>query len=221
MLKENLQNLRASLPQNVTLVAVSKTKPVEAILEAYHSQQRVFGENKAQEMKEKYDALPKDIEWHFIGHLQSNKIKYIIPFVALIHSVDSLDLLEEINAKAQKINRVVPILLQVHIAQEEHKFGFKLNEIFEIIPDLQKYPNIQIKGLMGMGTFTEDQAQLGKEFKSLQDLFDKIKVSYNKILPKFDTLSMGMSNDYELAIQNGSNMVRIGSTIFGERNYNK
>lgn len=221
MLKENLQNLRASLPQNVTLVAVSKTKPVEAILEAYHSQQRVFGENKAQEMKEKYEALPKDIEWHFIGHLQSNKIKYIIPFVALIHSVDSLDLLEEINAKAQNINRVVPILLQVHIAQEEHKFGFKLNEIFEIIPDLQKYPNIQIKGLMGMGTFTEDQAQLGKEFKSLQDLFDKIKVSYNKILPKFDTLSMGMSNDYELAIQNGSNMVRIGSTIFGERNYNK
>ena len=221
MIAQNLQNVRASLPQNVTLVAVSKTKPVEAILEAYHAQQRVFGENKAQEMKEKYDALPKDIEWHFIGHLQSNKIKYIIPFVALIHSVDSLDLLEEINAKAQKINRVVPILLQVHIAQEEHKFGFKLNEIFEIIPDLQKYPNIQIKGLMGMGTFTEDQAQLGKEFKSLQDLFDKIKVSYNKILPKFDTLSMGMSNDYELAIQNGSNMVRIGSTIFGERNYIK
>ena len=221
MISQNLQNVRASLPQNVTLVAVSKTKPVEAILEAYQAQQRVFGENKAQEMKEKYDALPKDIEWHFIGHLQKNKIKYILPFVALIHSVDSLDLLEEINAKAQKINRVVPILLQVHIAQEEHKFGFKLNEIFEIIPDLQKYPNIQIKGLMGMGTFTEDQTQLGKEFKSLQDLFDKIKVSYNKILPKFDTLSMGMSNDYELAIQNGSNMVRIGSTIFGERNYNK
>ena len=221
MISQNLQNVRASLPQNVTLVAVSKTKPVEAILEAYQAQQRVFGENKAQEMKEKYDALPKDIEWHFIGHLQKNKIKYILPFVALIHSVDSLDLLEEINAKAQKINRVVPILLQVHIAQEEHKFGFKLNEIFEIIPDLQKYPNIQIKGLMGMGTFTEDQAQLGKEFKSLQDLFDKIKVSYNKILPKFDTLSMGMSNDYELAIQNGSNMVRIGSTIFGERNYIK
>ena len=221
MLKENLQNIRASIPQHVTLVAVSKTKPIEDLLEAYHAQQRVFGENKAQEMKEKYEALPKDIEWHFIGHLQKNKIKYILPFVALIHSVDSLDLLEEINAKAQKINRVVPILLQVHIAQEEHKFGFKLNEIFEIIPDLQKYPNIQIKGLMGMGTFTEDQAQLGKEFKSLQDLFDKIKVSYNKILPKFDTLSMGMSNDYELAIQNGSNMVRIGSTIFGERNYNK
>ena len=221
MLKENLQNIRASIPQHVTLVAVSKTKPIEDLLEAYHAQQRVFGENKAQEMKEKYEALPKDIEWHFIGHLQSNKIKYIIPFVALIHSVDSLDLLEEINAKAQKINRVVPILLQVHIAQEEHKFGFKLNEIFEIIPDLQKYPNIQIKGLMGMGTFTEDQTQLGKEFKSLQDLFDKIKQSYNKILPTFDILSMGMSNDYALAIQNGSNMVRIGSTIFGERNYNK
>lgn len=220
MIVENLQKVRASLPQNVTLVAVSKTKPVEDILAAYHAQQRVFGENKAQEMKEKYEALPKDIEWHFIGHLQSNKIKYIIPFVALIHSVDSLDLLEEINAKAQKINRVVPILLQVHIAQEEHKFGFKLNEIFEIIPSLKKYPNIQIKGLMGMGTFTDDQTQLGMEFKSLQDLFDKIKVSYNKILPTFDILSMGMSNDYALAIQNGSNMVRIGSTIFGERNYN-
>jgi pyridoxal phosphate enzyme (YggS family) len=221
MIAQNLQNVRDSLPQNVTLVAVSKTKPVEAILEAYQAQQRVFGENKAQEMKEKYDALPKDIEWHFIGHLQKNKIKYILPFVALIHSVDSLDLLEEINAKAQKINRVVPILLQVHIAQEEHKFGLKLNEIFEIIPGLQKYQNIQIKGLMGMGTFTEDQTQLGKEFKSLQDLFDKIKVSYYKILPTFDILSMGMSNDYALAIQNGSNMVRIGSTIFGERNYIK
>ena len=221
MLKENLQNIRASIPQHVTLVAVSKTKPIEDLLEAYHAQQRVFGENKAQEMKEKYEALPKDIEWHFIGHLQKNKIKYILPFVALIHSVDSLDLLEEINAKAQKINRVVPILLQVHIAQEEHKFGFKLNEIFEIIPDLQKYPNIQIKGLMGMGTFTNDQTQLGKEFKSLQDLFDKIMQSYNEILPTFDILSMGMSNDYALAIQNGSNMVRIGSTIFGERNYNK
>ncbi len=220
MIAQNLQNVRASLPQHVTLVAVSKTKPMEAILEAYHAEQRVFGENKAQEMKEKYDALPKDIEWHFIGHLQKNKIKYILPFVALIHSVDSLDLLEEIHAKAQKINRVVPILLQVHIAQEEHKFGFKLNEIYEIIPSLQKFQNIQIKGLMGMGTFTEDQTQLSNEFKSLQVLFDKIKMSYYEILPTFDTLSMGMSNDYPLAIQNGSNMVRIGSTIFGERNYN-
>jgi pyridoxal phosphate enzyme (YggS family) len=221
MIAQNLQNVRTTLPQQVTLVAVSKTKPIEDILEAYHAQQRVFGENKAQEMKEKYEALPKDIEWHFIGHLQSNKIKYIIPFVALIHSVDCLDLLEEINVKAQKINRVVPVLLQVHIAQEEHKFGFKLNEIFEIIPSLQKYQNIQIKGLMGMGTFTNDQIQLGNEFNSLQVLFNKIKMSYNEILPIFDILSMGMSNDYALAIQNGSNMVRIGSTIFGERNYNK
>jgi pyridoxal phosphate enzyme (YggS family) len=221
MIVQNLQKIRASIPQHVTLVAVSKTKPIKDLLEAYHAQQRIFGENKAQEMKEKHEALPKDIEWHFIGHLQKNKIKYIIPFVALIHSVDSLDLLEEINIKAQKINRIVPILLQVHIAQEEHKFGFDLNEIFDLIPRLQKFQNIQIKGLMGMGTFTNDQTQLGKEFDSLKVLFNKIKQSYNEILPSFDILSMGMSNDYELAIQNGSNMVRIGSTIFGERNYNK
>lgn len=220
MIAQNLQKVKATLPTNVTLVAVSKTKPNSLILEAYNAGQKIFGENKAQEMREKYDALPKDIDWHFIGHLQKNKIKYILPFVALIHSVDSMDLAEEINLKAQKINRIVPVLLQVHIAQEEHKFGFKLNEIFEIIPSLKKYQNIQIKGLMGMGTFTNDQIQLGKEFNSLQVLFNKIKMSYNEILPTFDTLSMGMSNDYALAIQNGSNMVRIGSTIFGERNYN-
>ena len=220
MIAQNLQKVKATLPTNVTLVAVSKTKPNSLILEAYNAGQKIFGENKAQEMREKYDALPKDIDWHFIGHLQKNKIKYILPFVALIHSVDSMDLAEEINLKAQKINRIVPVLLQVHIAQEEHKFGFKLNEIFEIIPSLKKYQNIQIKGLMGMGTFTNDQIQLGKEFNSLQVLFNKIKMSYNELLPTFDTLSMGMSNDQALAIQNGSNMVRIGSTIFGERNYN-
>ena len=217
MISQNLQNVRASFPQNVTLVAVSKTKPVEAILEAYHAQQRVFGENKAQEMKEKYDALPKDIEWHFIGHLQSNKIKYIIPFVALIHSVDSLDLLEEINAKAQNINRVVPILLQVHIADEETKFGLDEKELKEILEfDKEQLNNVRIVGLMGMATFTEDQNQIKKEFQYLKSLFDKYKTGN----PDFKTLSMGMSGDYELAISCGSTMVRIGSSIFGVRNYN-
>jgi pyridoxal phosphate enzyme (YggS family) len=211
-IKKNLEKLRNSIPKEITLVAVSKTKPISDILVAYESGQRIFGENKVQELEMKHTKLPSDIEWHMIGHLQSNKVKYIAPFISLIHAVDSLKLLKEINRRAKQNNRIINCLLQVHIASERTKFGFEINEINEILNESNKLENICIKGLMGMATFTEEKSQLNSEFTKINNLFKKIK---NK---KISTLSIGMSGDYELAINNGSTMIRIGSTIFGNRN---
>ncbi len=201
---------------NVTLVAVSKTKPVEDILELYHLGHRDFGENYVQELIEKEAILPKDIRWHFIGHLQTNKVKYIAPFVYIIHGVDSVKLLQEIQKQGAKLSKQIPCLLQAYIAQEETKFGLDAQEIDNIIIDYkgQLYPNTIIEGLMGMASFTENNAQIEKEFTQLKNTYDK----YNSI---FTTLSMGMSSDYEVAIAQGSSMIRIGSLLFGERNYNK
>jgi pyridoxal phosphate enzyme (YggS family) len=215
-IQNNITSLNKDIPNNVCLVAVSKTKPESDLLEAYQSGQRIFGENKVQEMVEKYENLPKDIKWHFIGHLQTNKVKFIVPFVELIHAVDSIKLLNKINNEAIKCNKVVNVLLQVHIANEETKFGFGYSEIKELLESNYKeqYTNIEIKGLMAMATNTNDEYIVKSEFTELNNFFNNYKSN------DFDTLSMGMSNDYKLAIECGSNMVRTGSTIFGARNYN-
>jgi pyridoxal phosphate enzyme (YggS family) len=207
-------------PQKVQLIAVSKTKPNEDIIELYDLGQRAFGENYVQELVDKAASLPKDIQWHFIGHLQSNKVKYIAPFVHLIHGVDSEKLLQEINKQAIKQKRIIDCLLQVHIATEETKFGFDANSIDEFIQSgrLDQYPNIQIKGLMGMASFSEDTNLLTKEFTTLKQIFDQAAIQLGN---QFTILSMGMSGDYTLAISLGSNMVRIGSLLFGARNYSK
>ncbi|MFT7898897.1 YggS family pyridoxal phosphate-dependent enzyme [Tenacibaculum ascidiaceicola] len=216
-IKENLQKIKSTLPENVTLVAVSKTKPIADLQEAYDAGQRVFGENKIQEMVAKYDELPKDIKWHMIGHLQRNKVKYMAHFVDLIHGVDSFKTLKEINKQAKKHSRVINCLLQARIAKEDTKFGLPFEDIENILAseELKELENIKIVGLMGMATFTDNQEQLQEEFSSLANFFNKNKESY----PNLETLSMGMSGDYELAIKNGSTMVRIGSSIFGVRNY--
>ena len=216
-IKENLQKIKATIPENVTLVAVSKTKPIADLQEAYDAGQRVFGENKIQEMVTKFDALPKDIKWHMIGHLQRNKVKYMAHFVDLIHGVDSLKTLKEINKQAKKHDRVINCLLQARIAKEETKFGLSFLDIDEIISseEFSELQNIKVVGFMGMATFTDKQEQLQEEFTSLATFFKKNQEKY----PKLTTLSMGMSGDYPLAIANGSNMVRIGSAIFGVRNY--
>lgn len=213
---ENLEAIKRNLPQEVTLVAVSKTKPHEMITAAYDSGQRIFGENKVQEMTEKWEALPKDISWHMIGHVQRNKVKYMAPYVALIHGVDSFKLLKEINKQAIKNDRVIDCLLQIHIAEESSKFGFDEREVVDMVAatEFKQLENIRIKGLMGMATFTEDTAQIRKEFQGLKRLYDTLKDQ----LPQMDVLSMGMSGDYPIAIAEGSNMVRIGSSIFGARN---
>jgi pyridoxal phosphate enzyme (YggS family) len=218
MIGKNLQNIKSKLPENVTLVAVSKTKPIVDLQKAYDAGQRVFGENKIQEMAEKFDALPKDIKWHMIGHLQSNKVKYMAHFVDLIHGVDKLKTLKEINKQAKKHDRVINCLLQVKIAKEETKFGFSFEEIIATLSseELQELDNIKIVGFMGMATFTDDKEQLEEEFSSLKNLFDQLKTQHSSI----ETLSMGMSGDYQLAIENGSTMIRVGSSIFGQRNYN-
>ena len=219
--------------KKVTLVAVSKTKSVEEILELYNVGQRDFGENYVQELTEKYQQLPKDIHWHFIGHLQSNKVKLIAPFVHLIHSVDSEKLLKEINKQAKKNERIIDCLLQVHIAKEETKFGLDENELEQIIQALnlasntneeKSFKNISIKGLMGMASFTDDEKIVRKEFHSLKTLFDQFTIHHSPLTTHhspFTILSMGMSADYKIAIEEGSNMVRIGSLLFGERNYTK
>lgn len=213
---ENLQKIKNTLPENVTLVAVSKTHPTEEILEAYGAGQRIFGENKVQEMTEKYELLPKDIEWHMIGHLQRNKVKYMAPFVSLIHGVDSLKLLVEINKQALKNNRVIKVLLQKYIAEEESKFGMDAEEIEDILSNhAQDLSNVEIVGLMGMASFTDQQEVVRQEFKTLKSTFDRLSKNY----PKLTILSMGMSGDYPIAIEEGSTMVRIGSAIFGQRNY--
>lgn len=216
---ERLLALRTEIPAKVQLIAVSKTKPVSAIQEAYKAGQRAFGENKVQEMSEKQEQLPKDIQWHFIGHLQTNKVKYIAEFVHLIHAVDSLKLLQEINKQAQKYNRIIPCLLQFHIAEEEAKFGFDFSEAEELLQSREfiEMQHIQLVGLMGMATFTENTEQIRDEFRNLNNYFQIIKSHYFKFNPAFTYLSMGMSGDYPIAIEEGSNMIRIGSTLFGTR----
>lgn len=210
--KANLNTILQSIPKEVTLVAVSKTKQNSAIIEAYQIGQRIFGENKVQELVQKFEELPKDINWHMIGHLQTNKVKYIAPFVSLIHGVDSIKLLKEINKRAKQNNRVIDCLLQVHIATESTKFGFDISEVNEAINSTNEYQNIRIVGLMGMATFTDNKLQVIQEFSSLKTVFDTVKNEH------ITTLSMGMSGDYQLAIEQGSNMVRVGSAIFGDRN---
>jgi pyridoxal phosphate enzyme (YggS family) len=218
-IKNNIKILAESLPRSCRLVAVSKTKPVEMITEAYEAGQRVFGENKAQELSMKFESLPKDIEWHMIGHLQSNKVKYIAPFVSLIHSVDSFKLLEEINKQGAKVNRVVRCLLQIHIAEEETKFGFSEEEIMDLLKDnnVSKLDHIYVVGLMGMATFVHNEEQIRKEFKSLKTLFNKLNSITLPANVEMKELSMGMSGDYKIAIEEGSTLIRVGSAIFGGR----
>ncbi len=218
---QNLEHIKLALPENVTLVAISKTKPVEAILEAYSSGQRIFGENKVQEMCDKQLLLPTDIQWHIVGHLQSNKVKYIAPFVSLIHAVDSLKLLQEINKQAAKNNRIIDCLLQIYIAQEETKFGLNFEEAEQLLssPAFQELKNVRIVGLMGMASNTDNKEQVRMEFRSLKNFFDKIKTQESRLETTYTILSMGMSSDYNIAIEEGSTMVRIGSSIFGERDY--
>lgn len=218
-IKNNLLEIKTALPDNVTLVAVSKTKPVSDLMEAYEAGQRVFGENKIQEMAEKFEQMPKDIEWHMIGHVQTNKVKFMASFVSLVHGVDSSRLLEEINKQALKNNRVIDCLLQVHIAEEETKFGLNESELNELLQSdtLAQLKNIKIKGLMGMATFTNDQNQIQKEFNHLKSIFDRLAQSQKSDNCEMEILSMGMSGDYQLAIDCGSTMVRIGSSIFGTR----
>ena len=208
-----IENFRKDIPQNVTLIAVSKTKPISLIQEAYATGQRDFGENKVQELVEKQEALPDDIRWHMIGHLQRNKVKYIAPFVHLIHGVDSLRLLKEINKQGAKINRCIPVLLQVHISQKDTKFGFDSNELKEAINECKVLEWIKPCGLMGMATFTSDMNQVGREFQGLKGLFDQYQSNFGEN----PTLSMGMSGDYKVAIDQGSTMIRIGSSLFGSR----
>lgn len=217
-IQTNLQHIKSTLPSNVTLVAVSKTKPVSDLMEAYEAGQRIFGENKIQEMTEKWEQMPKDIQWHMIGHVQTNKVKYMAKYVNLIHGVDSLKLLQEINKQAEKHNRVIDCLLQIYIAEEETKFGLNEKELQELLSSdtFKSLKNIKIIGLMGMATFTDNQQQIQKEFLNLKTIFDKHKALKTENC-HLQTVSMGMSGDYPLAIACGSTMVRIGSSIFGFR----
>lgn len=216
-IKQRLQQLKSVLPKQVTLVAVSKTKPVVDLMEAYHAGQRVFGENKIQEMAEKYQHMPKDIQWHMIGHVQTNKVKYMASFVDLIHGVDRLKLLNEINKQAQKHNRSIDCLLQIKIAEEDSKFGMTANEAENLLKSsaLHHLKNINIVGVMGMASFTNDTNQIRTEFETLKSTFDRLK----NIEQQMHIVSMGMSGDYPIAIDCGSTMIRIGSHIFGARNY--
>jgi PLP dependent protein len=218
---DNLNAVKNTLPSHVTLVAVSKTHPNNSIMDAYQCGQRQFGENKVQELVSKYEALPKDIEWHMIGHLQSNKVKYIVPFVALIHGVDSIKLLQCIDKEARKVGRVVDCLLQVHIAMESTKFGFGIDELPSLLTSelITSLGSVRIRGLMGMATFTDDDMQVKHEFSRLKKVFDSLKQGLFSCTNSFDLISMGMSDDYLLAVSEGSNMVRVGSSIFGERDY--
>jgi pyridoxal phosphate enzyme (YggS family) len=217
---DNIKSLKnETTPNKVTLIAVSKTKPVPDILEAYQAGQRLFGENMVQELVEKHEQLPADIEWHLIGHLQSNKVKYIAPFISMIQSVDSLKLLQEINKHAEKNNRVIDCLLQIYIADEETKFGLGFDEAIELLrsDEYAAMKNIRIRGLMGIATNTDIDKQIKEEYYELKTFFDGVKLSFFRKEDSFDTLSMGMSSDYKLAIEQGSNMIRVGSTIFGSR----
>ena len=216
---QRLDNILATLPAGVRLVAVSKFHPAETIREAYDAGQRCFGESRAQELLAKFQQLPQDIEWHFIGHLQTNKVKYIVPFVSLIHSVDSVRLLDEIERQAERVGRVVDCLLEVHVAQEDTKYGFSLDDCREFCTaeNVVTYPHIRFRGIMGMASNTDDDGQVKREFAQLKQLFDEVRGNMSDA--SFDTLSMGMSHDYLMAVEQGSTMVRIGTTIFGERVY--
>lgn len=218
----NLQQVKSTIPAHVKLVAISKTHPVETIMEAYNSGQLVFGENKVKEMVSKFEVMPKDIEWHLVGHLQSNKVKYIAPFVSLIHSVDSLKLLSTINKEADKVGRVIDCLFQIYIASEETKFGLSYEELEEMLnsSEYQSMKNIRIVGLMGMASFSDDLRLVRNEFRNLSAVFKQVRDKYFIDKPWFKELSMGMSSDYQIAIEEGSTLVRVGSSIFGHRNYN-
>jgi pyridoxal phosphate enzyme (YggS family) len=220
-IRDNILNYNNKITGNARLIAVSKTKPVEDLQEAYEAGQRLFGENKALEMRDKHEILPKDIRWHFIGHLQTNKVKYIAPFVELIHSVDSLNLLKQINKEAIKNNRVIDCLLQIDIAHEETKFGLEENEADELLSseEFAELKNVRICGLMGIGSITDDKNKTKKEFNNLKKYFDKTKNNFFNSKSYFCELSMGMSQDFELAIEEGATLVRIGSSIFGARDY--
>lgn len=220
-IENNIKQITQTLPENVRLVAVSKTKPNEDILEAYKGGQRIFGENKVQDLAKKYEELPKDIEWHFIGHLQTNKVKYIAPFVGLVHAVDSIKLLKTIDKEARKNNRTIRCLLQFHIAEESSKFGLSENEAVEIIksPEFAELKHVEVVGVMGMATYTDDENQIKNEFRVLKNIFNALKNEYFVEQKSFTEISMGMSDDYPLAIEEGSTLVRVGSKIFGHRNY--
>lgn len=219
MIKDQLEQITASLGTNTTLIAVSKTHPIERIMEAYEAGQRDFGENKVQDLVEKYEALPKDIRWHMIGHLQSNKVKYIAPFVHLIHGVDSFKLLQEINKQGQKNGRQISCLLQFHIAQEDTKFGLSMEEATAFLagPEFSLLDHVRICGVMGMATFTENTAQIRSEFQSLHRIFHTLKSTHFSSTTEFKEISMGMSDDYPVAIEEGSTLIRVGSKIFGRR----
>ena len=214
---QNLKQFKSELPEEVTLVAVSKTKPNEDLQEAYDAGQRIFGENKIQEMTDKWEALPKDIQWHMIGQVQTNKVKYMAPYVSLIHSADRLKLFKEINKEAKKNERVIDVLLQVKIAEEDSKFGMPPEEAKAFLEENKaaNYPDVNIVGLMGMASFVDDETQIKREFAQLEKIYNTFKEQY-----AFSVLSMGMSGDYKLALEHGSTMVRVGSAIFGARNYN-
>lgn len=222
LLKENLIQINQEIENtSCRLVAVSKTKPISLLQEAYDAGVRVFGENKAQEMAEKHEALPKDIEWHMIGHLQTNKVKYIAPFVGMIHSVDSLKVLKEINKRAKQNDRVINCLFQMHIAEEDTKFGLDKAELEELLASeaFAQMENVCMKGVMGMATFTEDEAKIRREFQSLKKVFDEIQAKHTAHTLDFQEISMGMSGDYPIAIEEGSTLIRVGSKVFGARNY--
>lgn len=222
MIADNLAIIRSTLPEGVKLIAVSKLKPVEDIMDAYNAGQRLFGENYATELRDKAAVLPKDIEWHFIGHLQGKQLKYYIPFVSMIHGVDSIEHLEEVEKAAEKVGRIVDVLLQVHVAKEETKFGFAPEELVESHELTQLVlPHVRIRGLMGMASNTDDEKRVRADFHAVKTFFENLKtLSFNDKL-YFDTISMGMSHDYKIAIEEGSTMVRIGSSIFGARDYSK
>ncbi len=217
-ISENIKKYRSELPDHVKLVAISKTKPKEDLMQAYRAGQRIFGENKIQEMTEKWEQLPEDIEWHMVGHVQRNKVKYMAPYVSLIHAVDSLKLLKEINKRAKQNERTIKCLLQIKIAEEDSKFGISAEEAKEILKSeaYEKMEHVKVIGLMGMATFTDDEDQVRSEFKYLKSVFDQLREEF----PELTELSMGMSGDYQIAVECGSTMVRIGSSIFGARNYN-
>ena len=219
MITANIQKINQEIGVHARLIAVSKTKPLEMLMEAYQGGQRIFGENKVQELVQKYEALPKDIEWHLIGHLQSNKVKYIAPFVSLIHGVDSLKLLQTINKEGEKNNRLVPCLLQIFIAQEETKFGLNQAELMELLETISQepLPHVQICGLMGMASNVDNEVQIRNEFKGLKNIFELVQQRYFSKNPHFKEISMGMSGDYLIAVQEGATLVRVGSKIFGER----
>lgn len=221
MVADNLKKIKNNIPSHVTLVAVSKTKPDNAIAEAYKDGHIDFGENKVQELVEKYEKLPKEIRWHMIGHLQTNKVKYIAPFVYMIHSVDKEKLLKTINKEAKKANRVIPCLLQFHIASEESKYGLSVDEAEDMLSRKAEYPHVVIRGVMGMATFTDDQEKIRSEFRLLKEIYSTLQQKYYSDDKNFSEISMGMSEDYPIALEEGSTIIRVGSAIFGERNYSK